>query len=198
MALIGSDPPGATPLTPEDLEGLLPKHIATKPELNAWEFNNIQKAQERLRGNRPKEVLTDDFARDLHRYMFDETWQWAGVYRTHGTNIGIDWTQISTQTRELFENYRYQREKEVFEPRVHAIRLHRDLVWIHPFPNGNGRHSRLLVDQYLVQEKQQPFTWGGSNLGDEGELRKTYIAALKAADNGDFSPLMTFATLDRP
>ncbi len=194
MVLIGSDPSGATPLTPEDLEGLLPKHIGTKPELNAWEFNNIQKAQEWLRNGRPKEVLTDNFARDLHRRMFEETWKWAGVYRTHETNIGIDWTQITTQTRLLFDNYRYQREKNTFEPKMHAIRLHRDLVWIHPFPNGNGRHSRLLADQYLVQEGHQPFTWGGSSLIDEGELRKKYIAALQSADKGDYAPLLTFAT----
>jgi Fic-DOC domain mobile mystery protein B len=194
MVLIGVDPPGATPLTPDDLAGLIPGHITTRAELNAWEFNNIQNAREWLRDYRPVDILSDDFARDLHRRMFGDTWRWAGAYRTHDTNIGVDWQQVPTQTRQLLDNYRHQREHGGVNLREHAVHLHRDLVWIHLFPNGNGRHARLIADLYLARYDEEPLTWGGTALNDESVLRNAYIAALRSADKGDYAPLIAFAT----
>ncbi|HEB34596.1 hypothetical protein LCGC14_0569150 [marine sediment metagenome] len=47
-------PPGATPLTPEDLEGLLPKYITTREELNDAEFKNISEASKKYFLSRKK------------------------------------------------------------------------------------------------------------------------------------------------
>ncbi|MBN1791128.1 MAG: Fic family protein, partial [Bacteroidales bacterium] len=67
------------------------------------------------------------------------------------------------------------------------------LVKIHCFPNGNGRHARLMTDILLsdVLEKD-PFTWGHENLSVKGDVRDTYINALRSADYNDYGPLLKF------
>ena len=76
------------------------------------------------------------------------------------------------------------------------MRLHHSLVAIHPFPNGNGRHTRLMADLMIERLGRHAFTWGGNqgnSIGDEGELRARYISALQATDNHDIGPLLVFA-----
>ena len=74
-----------------------------------------------------------------------------------------------------------------------AVRLHHRLVAIHPFPNGNGRTTRLMGDLVAARLGQEPFTWGRQNLTDVSETRARYVAALRAADNHDIGPLLEFA-----
>jgi fido (protein-threonine AMPylation protein) len=63
---------------------------------------------------------------------------------------------------------------------------------IHPFPNGNGRWSRLVADLLLKCLGQAPFTYGNSELRTSDAMRTAYIAALRAADGQDFGPLIAF------
>jgi len=64
---------------------------------------------------------------------------------------------------------------------------------MHPFPNGNGRWSRLMGDLLAGQLGKPRFTWGAADLVAASTTRDTYIAALKAADNHDIGPLINFA-----
>jgi Fic family protein len=73
-----------------------------------------------------------------------------------------------------------------------GARFHHRLVAIHPFPNGNGRHARLMTDLLLEANQQPPFTWGAARPAAEGAARREYIRALVAADGGDFAPLIGF------
>jgi len=74
-----------------------------------------------------------------------------------------------------------------------AVRFHHRLVHIHPFANGNGRHTRLMADVILKQLLgEEPFTWGKSDLVAQGDKRRQYINALKTADAHDYSELMEF------
>jgi len=186
------DPPGATPLSPEDLEGLIPEHIATRGELDAWEAQNILEATAWLRDKRASEVLDDGFARQLHKRMFDQTWAWAGKYRQREANIGADPRQIPVLVRQLFDNYRHQRDAGGLPPEQLAARFHRDLVWIHPFANGNGRHARVMADLLMQQQGHAPFTWGSADLARTGPARERYLAALRDADRGDYKTLEDF------
>ncbi len=74
-----------------------------------------------------------------------------------------------------------------------AARYHHRLVCIHPFPNGNGRWSRLVADLLVVQSGLERFTWGSANLRSASVVRRSYIEALQAADNQNFAPLIAFA-----
>ena len=75
-----------------------------------------------------------------------------------------------------------------------AAQLARKVVWVHPFPNGNGRWSRELANAYLLANKQPLFSWGINVYPDPEERRKAYVKALKHADmTTDVSRLLEFA-----
>lgn len=182
---------GHTPLSEDDRQGLKLTYITTRSELNEAEQVNILKCREKRRQPKLNEVLDDKYLRDLHRCMFGDVWDWAGTYRQRETSIGVDPTQISVSVRDLVGNAKIWAETE--EPLAVAVRFHRDLVWIHPFPNGNGRHSRQAADDLMQALGQAPFTWGAVGGADDTEgTRKRYLAALRDADRGDFRPLEDF------
>jgi Fic-DOC domain mobile mystery protein B len=188
-------PPASTPLDPDEAEGLVPSHITTQGELNAWEQLNIARADTwamSSRRRRATTVLTSDFAAELHRRMFDETWGWAGTYRRTGKNIGVPATQIRIALRERLADAAVWKAAHVYEVDEIAARLHHQLVLVHPWPNGNGRWSRLMADALLHAERRPRFSWGSGDLSRAPDAREHYLAALRAADQGDFAPLLAF------
>jgi Fic-DOC domain mobile mystery protein B len=124
--------------------------------------------------------------------MFGRTWKWAGTYRPTEKNLGIAPARIAEEVRNLLENTRAQIAGKVAPIDGIAARFHHRLVWIHPFPNGNGRHARLLTDLLLAANGAAPFTWGRGDLEHAGETRERYLAALRAADARDLAPLLAF------
>jgi Fic-DOC domain mobile mystery protein B len=194
-------PDGATPLDEEDREGLIPTWIASRDDLNAAEHDNIVKAVQWADSRGGPHSLTDlmneKMMKKIHERMFGEVWKWAGEYRRHNTNIGTDWPYISVQLRDLLADITFQTtdlEKMPWPADELAVRFHHRLVLIHPFPNGNGRHSRLAADLLVELLGQPPFVWGGQDLGAAGSGRQAYLDALRHADNTqDFEPLMAFA-----
>jgi len=125
--------------------------------------------------------------------MFGEVWRWAGTFRRTERNIGIEAHRIHHELAVLLDDVRYWVANGTFPPDELAIRFHHRLVAIHPFPNGNGRHARLMADLLVERRGGQPFSWGGGRLADVGALRAAYVAALRAADNHDIGPLLAFA-----
>lgn len=192
----GGLPDGATPLDPDESEGLIPDHIVTRAELNEAEEANIAAGFAwAVRAIRARSVLTDEFAYELHRRMFDQLWDWAGSTRRTNKNIGIDKFGVRVALRELMADASLWKEAHVYPPEEIAVRLHHRLVAIHPFPNGNGRHARMMADLFMLKEGIRPLPWGRGrgSLVNTGELRSQYIAALRAADQGDIAPLLAFA-----
>jgi Fic-DOC domain mobile mystery protein B len=189
-------PPGATPLEPEELEGLIPRYITTHGELNELEHQNIQQAFLWVRKKQAVAVTDINFLYELHRQMFHQVWKWAGCARKTGKNIGIDWQQISTQTAQLLGDTKYWLANNTFPLDEIAVRFHHRLVQIHIFPNGNGRHARLMTDLLLELGGQPPFSWGEkagpTPIEVEGTRRHDYIAALRAADKNDYACLIAF------
>jgi Fic-DOC domain mobile mystery protein B len=185
--------PGATPLDPDEAVGLIPGHITTQGELNEWEQTNIFEGMQWAARQRKGELLREDFLRELHRRMFGKTWKWAGNFRQSDKNIGVDWRQIPVQLRNLLEDVKVQIEFQSYSPDEIALRFHHRLVWIHLFANGNGRHARLAAD-LLAQKLGRPaFTWGCQSLVEANNARKTYLAALRAADAHIYDDLIVFA-----
>ncbi len=66
-------PPGATPLDPDDAAGLIPSHITTQGQLNEWEFQNVAEGRAWALSRKRKNLLTTQFAQELHRRMFRKT-----------------------------------------------------------------------------------------------------------------------------
>lgn len=186
-------PVGATPLDPDEMRGLKLKHISTRAELDRWEQENIQEALAWLSRRRKSDALSEAFLCQLHQQMFGKVWKWAGDFRRTNKNIGIEWPYIPVHLRQLMDDVRVWIEFSTYSSDEIAYRLHHKLAWIHLFPNGNGRHARLMADLLLEEVfNREPFTWGGDNLTNAGDMRKFYIDALRAADNHDYSKLSSF------
>jgi Fic-DOC domain mobile mystery protein B len=196
MTGLFQEPDDATPLEPAERDGLLQSWIVTRSELNEAEQENIVKAAvwaKRLRKRKAEDLLTADFICTLHKRMFNDVWAWAGDYRQTERNVGIEPYRIPIDVRSLGDDIGYWIGHQTYSPDEIAIRFHHRLVAIHPFPNGNGRLTRLLADLLIERLGRDVFTWGGNSLGDAGVLRAAYIAALKKADNGVIDDLVAFA-----
>ncbi len=183
----------STPLTEEEKQGLIPSWITQRSELNDAESRGIFDAEKWLMTTKQKDILSEKFIKLLHKKMFESVWRWAGKFRTKEVNIGnIAPYAISVELQKLLDDVKYWIEHETFPPIEIAARFHHRLVFIHQFPNGNGRHSRIMADLLMKKLKQKPLNWGSSSLVEISELRKTYVAALHKADKGDYSDLINF------
>lgn len=196
MGLVFNYLEGETPLDADALSGLRIGAISNKRELDEFEQQNIESAI--LYFSRKKidlnNFLSEDFVKLLHLKMFGDVWSWAGKFRKSNTNIGVDWTIISIELKKLLDDCLYWVKNKVFIDEEIAIRLKHRIVAIHPFSNGNGRHSRLLAD--LMMEKifrKKHFSWGSDNLYKENKARSVYLKGLKQADNGSYEDLIVFA-----
>ena len=183
---------GQTPLTADELEGLIPKHITTHQELNEWESTNILEGRNWAFSQRHKDILSICFVLKLHKQMFSETWTWAGTYRTSEKYIGVAPYQISTDLQILLDNVKYWQEHETYSFDEIGARLHYKMTWIHPFNNGNGRHARLFADLFMHQNSKDIFSWGSNQIIAPKEIRRQYIDALKEADKKNLEPLIHF------
>jgi Fic-DOC domain mobile mystery protein B len=185
---------GNPPISPDELADLIPS-LATKEELNEWERENLLLARDWAIADRTGavDIASDKYVRKLHGKMFDQTWKWAGKYRGTEKNIGVPFQGIRERLMALFGDVRYWIENSTYSLDEISVRFHHRLVLIHPFPNGNGRHARLIADVLARKLSRPEFTWGSANLVKEGEARTKYLEAVTTADNGDIQPLLKFA-----
>jgi len=187
---------GQTPLDEDEKDGLLIETITTQGELDEHEQRNIEKAIEWTIHNKLKseKILSEKFIKELHRKMFSEIWKWAGEFRQSEKNIGVNWIAIPIDLRTLLDDTKYWIKNSTYSPDEIAIRFKHRLVNIHCFPNGNGRHSRIMADIIIdsVFDKEI-FTWHHSNMVRAGEVRAKYIAAIREGDKGNINKLIEFA-----
>lgn len=181
----------ATPLEEDEKEGLIPSYITTRGELNEAEQANILEATEWAFA-RKRDVLEERFLDKLHTRMFKHVWKWAGEHRRTDKNVGVDAYQIPTELRRMVDDCIYWIDNETYPLDDIGAQFHHRLVWVHAFPNGNGRHARLATDLLLKSLGRTSFTWGQNSLVDAGETRMRYVKALRAADKHDFAPLKVF------
>ena len=195
MGLILTYEEGQTPLDPEQINGLKIKTISTQQQLNEFEQTNINEALKWLNTKRKiNEVLSEQFLIQVHKRMLGMVWKWAGNFRVTETNIGIEWTKIPIELRLLIDDAKYWVEHQTYDPEQIAIRFKHRLVSIHCFPNGNGRHSRIMADLIAKHVFElEKFSWGQSSLLASSEQRKLYLKALQKADKGDYDALLEFA-----
>jgi Fic-DOC domain mobile mystery protein B len=189
---------GTTPIDADEASALLPTHLRTQAELNAWEAQNIALAAEwyTFSARRSARLLSLPGLIELHKRMFGATWTWAGQLRTSDKGIGpylpadigraLTDLVADTQTQVMASDRSAASLDDI------AVRFHHQLVRIHPWPNGNGRHARFATDRVLEQWRRPAFSWGMS-LGVEPDVRRAqYLTALRAADQWDYAALRAF------
>jgi len=186
---------GQTPIDDDEAEGLIPP-VRTRDLLNEVEEANISHAIEWTRRIHPSldEILSRDFLCRVHEKMFGDVWKWAGTFRLSNKNLGVDKTEIAIELRNAIDDCKHWIDNAVYEPDEIAIRFKHRVVSIHPFPNGNGRHSRLMADILISKYFKKPhFSWGSGDLNDDGASRGQYLHAIREADKGKFEELLVFA-----
>lgn len=187
---------GQTPLDEDEKDGLMIRSISTRGELDEFEQVNIQDAIEwsiKIKISR-EQLLSEEFILLVHKKMFGTVWKWSGTKRKTNKNIGVDKTQISVELRKLIDDCKFWIDNNTYNPEEIAVRFSHRLVKIHVFPNGNGRHSRLVADILISKVFNKPvFTWGHSDLTKKGTIRKEYLDAMYKADSNNYKPLLEFA-----
>ncbi|PKN32097.1 MAG: cell filamentation protein Fic, partial [Deltaproteobacteria bacterium HGW-Deltaproteobacteria-20] len=139
-------PEGATPIDPNEVNGLLLSHIATRAELDLWEQSNIMEGEAWAFGRKHNDILGEKFICRLHKRMLGKVWRWAGEVRRSEKNIGVPWWLIAAELRSLCDDVTAWVDNASYPPDEIAARFHHRLVAIHLFPNGNGRHARTMAD----------------------------------------------------
>ncbi|TAN21602.1 MAG: mobile mystery protein B [Chitinophagaceae bacterium] len=189
---------GQTPLDEDEKDGLLIPIIATRGELDEFEQQNIEQAIQwtLTRSLKPKTILTEAFVCSVHKRMYGDVWRWAGTFRKTNKNIGVDKWQIPVELKYLLNDTLFWIDHKTYPPDEIAVRFKHRIVSIHCFPNGNGRHSRLMGDIIIEKVFNRPvFSWGAADLVKQGDNRSAYLTAIKAADAGNITPLLIFARL---
>ncbi|QEE16798.2 Fic family protein [Promethearchaeum syntrophicum] len=126
-----------------------------------------------------KEELSMKLILKWHELLYKETKHHAGTFRD--VNVGIwgsdvkfpDYQNVISLMKELIDWY--NRKKEVYHPVLLAGLFKFKFVNIHPFQDGNGRMSRLLMN-YLLYKNGHPM------LNIEYIKRKGYYTALERSN----------------
>lgn len=193
MTIYFQDRDGQTPLSPEERKGLKSKLVTLMGELDALEQANINKGLLWLKRKSFKscdEYLNVSFSNDLHKKLYGEVWNWAGSYRKSEKNIGIDPHKITIGMHNFFEDVKIWVDQKAYPERELLARFHHRLVHIHPYPNGNGRFSRILTNLLSKELLGRELSWY-SGLPAK-ERRDQYIGVLREADIKNYQPIIEY------
>lgn len=106
-------------------------------------------------------------------------------YKNIGHEVAILGEELKIKTKDL---KRPQKEKEYRKIISLAAMMSHKFVSIHPFENGNGRSSRLLLNAILCRAG---FYWleTTASVNQKKEEKEKYLWAMRQADDGDYSVL---------
>lgn len=124
-------------------------------------------------------LLSGEFLQGLHLLLYQDLWSWAGDYRGHDTNIGVDWRYIQVELNDALGTilYRWQHTSDWTSKQL-GIAVHAECVRVHPFADGNGRATRLLADLVFAAAQQQD----DIEMYDWGVEKKRYVELLQSYD----------------
>ena len=179
---------GETPIDPQEAGALKQRSIKTQSELNIAEAMSIARAELQFSFDDRHRTLEIEWLVGLHRKMFGEVWSWAGQLRRTQRNIGVDFTMVRIELVQLLENARAQLDSGLDRELV-ATYFHHGLLFVHPFPNGNGRWARRVTEAQCDGFGIRPPTWISLAPSEVPEFRARYLDALREGDRGDLAKL---------
>jgi len=104
--------------------------------------------------------------------MFKCVWKWAGHFRQTERNLGWEVSRLTESIHHAFADAQAWLQSDTYPLHEIAVRLHHPLVRIHPWPNGNGRHARLMADVLVQSRDGADLTWGAAeDLATPGDAR---------------------------
>jgi Fic family protein len=141
-----------------------------------------------------KKKITEMDVLDLHAVILDKIDpKRAGIYRKESVFIqGSDvvlpkWNKVPGLMKSVY--LELNEKGKGTEAIYSAVKVHFETVRIHPFVDGNGRLSRLLMNLRLMRAGIPPTIL-------RREERRSYYSALEKADKGDLRPLTMLVAKD--
>jgi len=137
--------------------------------------------------------ITTETIKETHRLLMNQLMHEPGAYRTGAAKIqGAHFmppksTEIPQKITELL-TWLHTNPYE-YPPIEQAARFMHRLLVIHPFQDGNGRTTRLLMNHILIQNNYPVLT----NISHRN--RKQYLNALREADQQNYEPLITHVAI---
>ncbi len=185
---------GQTPLPSELRKGLIPKHIQNMGELNEYEESNIAEGLIWL-NQQTRDAVDHRFWFQLHKKIFSKVWSWAGEIRKHELNDPdfVPPYEIRPSLKLLEDDVKFWLANKTYTSKEIAARLHERLLTIHPFPNGNGRFSRIIIEYFCKQHQIECPSWGKWMHKSPKIRRLQYIDSIvKSRREYDFKDLENF------
>lgn len=177
-----------TPLPDDNKLDLTDKNI-----INEYEAKGIAAAELFVFGLDSETEISTQLLLEIHRIAFSELYNWAGSWRTTTVMVGQltppEPSKILQLMYQFIDNLNFKiLNAENLQDHINCLTFaHYEFIRIHPFNNGNGRTGRILMNIVALKFGYKPLEL----YYREGDSRKTYINAMKMADNGNFDPLMT-------
>lgn len=175
-----------TPFPDDNLLGLTDKNL-----INEYEAKGIAKAELYTFELDTEASISTTLILDIHKIAFGELYDWAGKWRTTHITVGqLDPPHPNQVIQSIYQfldnlNFKLSISNTREEHLDCLIFAHYEFIRIHPFNNGNGRTGRILMNIVAMKLGYQPLEL----YYREGESRKIYINAMKAADKGNYESL---------
>ena len=186
-------------LTLEDTEDIL-VHGQIKRDVSIreiYEAKNLGKVMDLLIEN-PNEKLTPMLILALHKMLLENiNDEWAGHFRSGnqwvrvGTHLGANPDFVNGLVYELVEDFNGKDDRELLEKIAY---FHAEFENIHPFPDGNGRIGRVLVNQQLMKENLPPIIIRSKN--KQTDYYPFFDSYLRTGRPDDFEVLFTNLLLE--
>jgi len=193
MGIFFENRDGETPIDESIRFDLVPDHLSGMTDLYELEKVNIAFGIEWSKSNGKNHFDSLNWI-ELHKHMLRDVWKFAGVVRTTELNNPdfLKSFKVRPALKELQDNFIFWIQNKTFNERELIARVHERLLTIHPFKDGNGRWSRLLINMICEKEKLEIPSWGIEITSDE-KRRNQYIDAVKKArTNEDYIDLIFF------
>ena len=182
---------GQTPLEESMRLDLKLRHIQDMTELYEHEIENIAEGISWCQSTNKNHLEYPTWL-ELHKQLLGKIWKFAGSVRTTelANNDFLKPYDVRPALLALEKDLQFWLENKTYSPKEMMAILHERLLTIHPFKDGNGRWSRVLVEFICAKEKIEVPNWG-NGIKDDELRRKNYIEAIKKARHQlDYSELI--------
>lgn len=170
--------------------------IKTREERDRAEATGLKEAYRTLFSHfeRDHSFTAQDIKR-IHFEIFTGIYSWAGRYRSvniegWGRTFAVPaFIHANMQSFEdsFLSKLTPLRQAEIQETALHLAMIHGELVVIHPFRDGNGRTTRLLMDILINQAGLPEIDLRPIN--SDGPAREAYFSAVSRTWHRDYKPL---------
>lgn len=152
--------------------------IGGKELREIYEVVNNQKAFEYLKILiKEKAVFSEEIIKDIHEILLKNIFQ-GGIYRNANVRISgasfipPNFENVRQEMKYFIEDY--NKYKNEFNPIKLSAWVHAEFVRIHPFADGNGRTSRLLMNYCLMNNNFKPISINPENRAEYYESLDFY------------------------